>query len=115
MKPFGALRLGCRGLRCRALTTAIGLGGWSINTVCPNDCSGLGDSLHKHSVTFGQGTLLAKRSHQKGKEERQSASALPQSFCPQPRRGGQHPAYHSTLSDRHHKFLYVYIIIAALC
>ena len=46
---------------------------------------------------------------------RQSARALPQSFCPQPHRGGQHPAYHISLSDRHPKFLYVYIIIAALC
>ena len=53
--------------------------------------------------------------HIKGKEERQSASALPQSFCPQPHRGGQHPAFHISLSDRHPKFLYVYIIIAALC
>ena len=30
MKPSGALRLVCRGLRCRALTPAIGLGGWSM-------------------------------------------------------------------------------------
>ena len=46
---------------------------------------------------------------------RQSARALPLSFCPQPHRGGQHPAYHISLSDCHLKFLYVYIIIAALC
>ena len=74
----------------------IGLGGAGMNAVCPNDCSGLGDSLHNHSVTVGQGTLLAKRSHMKGKEERQSARALPQSFCPQPHRGGL-----TTLPIRH--------------
>ncbi len=84
-----------------------------MNTVCPNDCSGLGDSLHNHSVTVGQGTLLKKRSHIKGKKERQSARALPQSICPQPHRGGQHPAYHISLSDRHPKFLYYYKMIAA--
>lgn len=115
MKPYGALRLGCRGLRCRALTPAHWFGWHGHEWVCPNDCSGLGDSLHKHSVTVGQGTLLAKRSRQKGKEGRQSARALSQSICPQPHRGGQHPAYHISLSDRHLKFLYVYIIIAALC
>lgn len=73
MKPYGALRLGCRGLRCRALTPAHWFGWHGHEWVCPNDCSGLGDSLHKHSVTVGQGTLLAKRSRQKGKEGRQSA------------------------------------------
>ena len=47
-----------------------------------------------------------------GAAERTRTAAI---FCPQPHRGGQHPAYHNSLSDRHPKFLYIYIIIAALC
>ena len=91
MKPSGALPLVCRGLRCRALTPAHWFGWRGHKGGVPESKCRLGDGRHILSVTRVEpvsGTAGASEAFLmiRGKEERQSASALPHMSAPQPSR-----------------------------
>ena len=91
MKPSGALRIVCRGLRCRALTPAHWARWVEHESGVPESKCRLGDCRHILSVTRVEpfsGTVGASEALLiiKGKVERQSASALPQTSAPQPSR-----------------------------
>ena len=97
MKPSGALRLVCWGLRCRALTLAHWAQWVEHESGVPESKSRLGDCRHILSVTRVEpfsGTAGASEAFLtiRGKEERQSASALPHLSAPRPSRVTNRPA-----------------------